>query len=187
MAKKMCAGIPTFPSVIPAPPSGVSTTPSQPILEASIREMRSGRVSAAPTQSFGIFTSKLVAPPAHGFETTDGPRSAIMNATSRSLRPKRTYGQTHRLITSMGNRWRGRGAEKSSDYCSTATLTRQCRRGCLAADQTVAPTRNPSSGRPGTALRSWSRVRTVYASDVRIVAGSEIGINPMISRKHRGY
>jgi len=39
----------------------------------------------------------------------------------------------------------------------------------------------------GTVLRSWSRIRTVYASDVRIFAGSEIGIEPMTSRKHRGY
>jgi|ERR1041384_7159332 hypothetical protein len=40
----------------------------------------------------------------------------------------------------------------------------------------------------GTVLRTWSRVRILYASKVRIVAGSEIGIEPITSQHYsRGF
>jgi len=40
----------------------------------------------------------------------------------------------------------------------------------------------------GTVLRSWSRVRTMQTNDVSIVAGSEIGIEPMASPHYsRGF
>jgi hypothetical protein len=143
---------------------------------------------AAPTQSCGICASQLVAPLAHGFEAhseaafSHSELDIAITQAEANIQPNTLVDHVH------GEPMAGVAALRKRRVLAAQLRSRN--NAVVGASLLIKRSR-PLEVRvqvaAGTALRSWSRVRTVYASEVRIVAGSEIGIEPMTSRKHRGY